>query len=313
MFGFSWKRLGIVAGLSLSLVAAGCGQDDTEETTDNADNNGDNQTENTANIGEAIEYTITGIEPGAGITQATDDALAEYENLAGWEQENSSTAAMLTELGDAIDNEEPIVIAGWSPHYKFAKWDLKYLEDPKEVYGGVEELTTLARKGLQEDMPEAYTILDRFKWEPEDMESVMLAAQDMDFEQAAQQWVDENQETVAEWTDGVESVDGQAIELVLTPWDTERASTNVVKLVLEEKGYDVTMTPVDPSVTFQAVATGDGDATVAAWLPQTHGAFYEEHEGDFDDLGANLVGAKIGLVVPSYMEIDSIEDLEPAE
>ncbi|MDC3424081.1 glycine/betaine ABC transporter [Aquibacillus sp. 3ASR75-11] len=313
MFQFKWKRLGIVAGLSLSLVVAGCGQEDTDDTANNADNGGDDQTETTANVSSEIEYTITGIEPGAGITQATDNALTEYENLSGWEQETSSTAAMLTALGDAIDNEEPIVVTGWSPHYMFAKYDLKYLEDPEGVFGGVEYIATIVRKGLKEDMPEAYTILDRFQWEPADMESVMLAAQDIDFEKAAQQWVDENQETVAEWTDGVEPVDGTPIELVLTPWDTERSSANVAKVVLEQQGYDVTLTPVDPSVMFQAIAEGDGDASLAPWMPQTHAAFYEEYEGQFEDLGKNLTGAKIGLVVPSYMDIDSIEDLEPAE
>ncbi|MDC3413992.1 glycine betaine ABC transporter substrate-binding protein [Terrihalobacillus insolitus] len=313
MFQFKWKRFGIVAGLSLSLVVAGCGQEDTDDTANNADNGGDDQTETTANVSSEIEYTITGIEPGAGITQATDNALTEYENLSGWEQETSSTAAMLTALGDAIDNEEPIVVTGWSPHYMFAKYDLKYLEDPKGVFGGVEYIATIVRKGLKEDMPEAYTILDRFQWEPADMESVMLAAQDIDFEKAAQQWVDENQETVAEWTDGVEPVDGAPIELVLTPWDTERSSANVAKVVLEQQGYDVTLTPVDPSVMFQAIAEGDGDASLAPWMPQTHAAFYEEYEGKFEDLGKNLTGAKIGLVVPSYMDIDSIEDLEPAE
>ncbi|SET18744.1 glycine betaine/proline transport system substrate-binding protein [Salinibacillus kushneri] len=308
MFTFKWKRIGLIAGLSLSLIAAGCGQDNTDDTTNDAESGGDG-----TNVGEEVDYTITGIEPGAGITEATDNALKEYENLAGWEQQNSSTTAMLTALADAIENEEPIVIAGWSPHFKFAKYDLKYLEDPKGVYGDVEYISTIVRKGLKEEKPEAYKILDRFHWETEDMESVMLAAQDMEFEKAAQQWVDENQEKVAEWTKGVEPVDGTSIELVLTPWDTERSSAHVAKIVLEEQGFEVKLTPVDPSIMFQAIAEGDGDASLAPWLPATHGAFYEKFEGEFEDLGENLKGAKIGLVVPTYMDIDSIEDLKPAE
>ncbi|SDK19777.1 glycine betaine ABC transporter substrate-binding protein [Sediminibacillus albus] len=306
MFDFKWKKLGAIAGLSLALVTAGCGQED--------DNSGeDGQSDTSANVSQEVEHTITGIEPGAGITQATDKALEKYENLAGWEQEKSSTAAMLTALGDAIENEEPIVVAGWSPHYMFAKWDLKYLEDPNGVYGDVENIATIARQGLKEDMPEAYTILDNFHWEPEDMESVMLAAQDMDFAKAAQQWVDENQDMVDEWTEGVEPVDGTSIELALTPWDTERSSANVAKIVLEQQGYDVSLTPVDPSVVFEAIAAGDADASLAPWMPATHGDFYAKYEDKFEDLGENSTGAKIGLVVPSYMDIDSIEELEPAE
>ncbi|GGM29269.1 glycine/betaine ABC transporter substrate-binding protein [Paraliobacillus quinghaiensis] len=298
MFNSNWKKIGMVAGLSLSLVAAGCGQDDSQESQ---------------SVSEQLDYTITGIEAGAGITKATDRALTDYENLAGWEQTNSSTGAMLTELEKAIDNEEPIVVAGWTPHFMFAEWDLKYLEDPEGSFGGEEYLATIAREGLEEDMPEAYTILDRIYWEPADMESVMLAAQETDFAEAAQQWVDDNQETVSEWTEGVEDVDGTAIELVHTPWDSERASGHVARIALEQKGYDVKLTPVDPAIVFQSIAEGDADASLAPWMPATHGPFWDEHEGEFLDLGANLDGAKIGLVVPSYMEVDSIEDFEPAE
>ena len=57
------------------------------------------------------------------------------------------------------------------------------------------------------------------------------------------------------------------------------------------------------------LASGEADAMVAAWLPATHAAYYEKYKDDFDDLGPNLEGAKIGLVVPSYVTIDSIEEI----
>ncbi|MFC2947429.1 glycine betaine ABC transporter substrate-binding protein [Virgibacillus sediminis] len=115
---------------------------------------------------------------------------------------------------------------------------------------------------------------------------------------------------MAEWTEGVADVEGVEFELVSTPWDSERASSSVLKEVMEQKGFDVSVTPVDVAIIFESVANGDADATLAAWLPYTHKDFYEQHEGNFTDLGANLEGAKIGLVVPEYMDIDSIEDLE---
>nr|WP_240795541.1 glycine betaine ABC transporter substrate-binding protein [Aquibacillus halophilus] len=297
-------------GLSLAIIISGCGGDDKEEEKDSQAEN-----ETNLNVSEEMNYTITGIEPGAGITQATEKALEGYENLSGWEFQTASTAAMLTSLKDAYDNEEPIVITGWSPHWMFAEWDLKYLEDPKGIYGDVEYISTIVRKDLKTDMPEAYEILDRFHWEPEDMENLMQQAQEMEFEEAAKKWVehDDNKERVSEWTEGLQQVDGQKIKLVLTPWDTERSSAHVMSQVLENQGYDVTLTPVDPSVMIQAVATGDADASLAPWLPRTHGDFYDAYEGEFEDLGENLKGAKIGLVVPEYMDIKSIEELEAAD
>ncbi|MBP1949332.1 glycine betaine ABC transporter substrate-binding protein [Virgibacillus litoralis] len=306
MFNFKWKKLGIITGLSLSLVAAGCGEENE---------GGNEQAESGTSVSKEMEYTITGIEPGAGQTETNKKAIAAYDSLAGWKQETASSAAMLTALGNAIDNQEPIVVAAWSPHYKFAKWDLKYLEDPKGTFGEKEYITTIARKGLKDDMPKAYKILDRIYWELPAMESALLQAQKMefDFEKVAKQWVDENQETVAKWTKDVEPVDGKQIKLASTSWDTELFSANVAKIVLQEQGYEVNLTQIDPAILFEAIASGDADASLSPWMPTTHGAFYEEYEGQFEDLGANLEGAKIGLAVPTYMDIDSIEDLKPAE
>ena len=307
LFNFKWKKIGILAGLSLSLIAAGCGQDDSASNG----NNGGNET--TTNISEELDYTITGIEPGAGITGQAINTLEEYENLEGWKLEESSTAGMMGSLDAAIKNEEPIIVTGWNPHWKFSAYDLKYLEDPKGTFGGSENINTIVRKGLEEDMPNAYKILDRFYWEPQDMEAVMFDAQEVSFEEAANNWIQENQDKVAQWTEGVEKVDGKEIELVSTPWDSERASSEVMKAVLEQQGFKVKVTPVDPAIMFEAIANGEGDATLAPWLPSTHASFYEKHKENVVDLGENLTGTQNGLVVPEYMDIDSIEDLQPKE
>lgn len=50
---------------------------------------------------------------------------------------------------------------------------MKYLEDPDNVYGDEEVIKTLARKGLKEDMPNAYKLIDQFQWDIEDMEGIM--------------------------------------------------------------------------------------------------------------------------------------------
>lgn len=302
------------------LVVAACGNSEEEESENGNDESGADTSEESnggdGSVGEAINYTITGIEPGAGISVATEKALEEYENLSGWNVELSSTAAMATELDKAVENEDPIIITGWNPHWTFAKYpDMKYLEDPKEIYGGVEEIVSLARKGLEEEKPNAFKMIDQFNWEVEDMESIMYESKDTgdDINEVAKRWVEDNPDKVAEWSEGVEDSDGLEVELVSTPWDSERASSGVLKAAMEAKGFKVTVTPVDVAVVFESIANGDGDATLAAWLPITHKDFYEEHKDNIVDLGPNLEGAKIGLVVPSYMDINSIEDLQPAQ
>ncbi len=158
-----------------------------------------------ADLDSQAGKTITGIEPGAGVVAATEEAVKTYENLSDWEVKTSSSGAMATALGEAIENEEEIVVTGWSPHWKFQKYDLKYLEDPKGVYGDAETIETMARKGLKEDLPNAYKVIDAFKWSSADIESVMLSIQNgTPVEEAAATWVEENQDKVDEWTSGVE-------------------------------------------------------------------------------------------------------------
>lgn len=303
-----FKYLGIFFVIFATLLLAACGDSEDEATEDDNDTTNDSE----VNYGEEVDYTITGIEPGAGISVTTEKAIEEYDNLEGWEVELSSTGAMMTELGTAIDNEEPIIITGWNPHWMFAEYpDMKYLEDPKGVFGEEEDIVSLARLGLEEDKPEAYKLIDQFEWTVEDMEAIMYEAQETgsEIEEIAVQWVEDNQDKVSEWTEGVEDSDGVEVEIVSTPWDSERASSGVLKEVMEQKGFEVNVTPVDVAIIFESLATGDADATVAAWLPLTHNDFYEAYQDEIVDLGPNLSGAKIGLVVPEYMEIDSIEDL----
>lgn len=301
------KHLGVVLGLSLTLIAAGCGSDDsaTEDTTDT--DSGD------VNYSEEVEYTITGIEPGAGISVTTEEALEEYDSIEGWDIELSSTAAMLVELGQAIENEEPIIVTGWNPHFMFAKHpDMKYLEDPKDIYGGEEHISTLVTPDLKDTKPNAYKVLDQFEWDIEDMESIMYEAEEEEeeLEEVAKRWVADNEDITSKWIEGVDHAEGESIELVSTPWDSEVSSSSVLKEVMESVGFEVNVTPVDVAIVFESLANGDADATIAAWLPGTHAQFYEEHEENLEDLGPNLHGTIIGLVVPDYMDIDSIEELE---
>ncbi|QLC50191.1 glycine betaine ABC transporter substrate-binding protein [Methanolobus zinderi] len=105
-----------------------------------------------------------------------------------------------------------------------------------------------------------------------------------------------------------ENVDKEAtIGYVL--WDGEIASTNVMKLVLEEAGYDVEIIAVDAGALYQGLADSQFDFTTSAWLPQTQQNYWEQYGEDIDSVAVNLEDCRIGLVVPTYVTIDSIEEL----
>lgn len=291
--------------LLATLLLAACGG---KEGSTGDGNKG--SSEGSDSVAEQVDYKIIGIEPGAGIMKATAKALEDYENLADWKLVESSSAAMASELQKAYEKKEPIIITGWTPHWKFAKFDLKYLEDPKGIYGEAETIETFVRQGLKDDQPSAYTVLDQFFWTPDDMAAVMVDIQEgADPADAAAKWVEDNSDKVSEWTNGADEVDGEKIKLAYVAWDSEIASSNVVGKVLEGIGYKVELIQLEAGPMFAAVAQGDADGMVAGWLPLTHADYLDEYGDKIEGLGANLEGAKTGLVVPAYVEADSIEDL----
>ncbi len=130
----------------------------------------------------------------------TEKVLEDYA-LESFELVSGSGATMTAALADAIKNEEWIAVTGWTPHWKFAKWDLKYLDDPKGTYGGEEAIHTIVRKGLKEDMPEVYAFLDNFEWTPDEMAELMVWNQEEDSDpyETAKRWIEENPEKVNAW------------------------------------------------------------------------------------------------------------------
>ena len=150
---------------------------------------------------DSFNGEIIGIDPGAGLMALSEEVVDTYDlelNLR-----SGSGATMTAALSSAINNEEDVVVTGWTPHWMFARFDLKYLEDPENVYGGAEQIHTAVRQGLEDDMPGAYAILDAFEWTPEQMGEVMLMNQEdgSDPYENAKQWVEDNQDVVAEWLD----------------------------------------------------------------------------------------------------------------
>jgi glycine betaine/proline transport system substrate-binding protein len=122
---------------------------------------------------------IVGIDPEAGIMKKTEEAMQAY-GLDHFDLTKGSERTMTKALGEAISKQKWIVVTGWIPHWKFARWELRFLKDPKNIYGGKEHINTVVRKGLAEDMPEAFSFLDNFYWTPEDMGQLMIWIHDDD-------------------------------------------------------------------------------------------------------------------------------------
>lgn len=149
---------------------------------------------------DKFDGKIIGIDPGAGMMAKTEKVIEEY-NLDKMELMVGSGATMTAALADSIKQNKWVVVTGWTPHWMFAKWNLRYLEDPKNIYGGEEEIHTFVRKGLKEDMPEVYNFLDKFNWSLEDMQQVMVWNSEEGAKpyENAKRWIEQNDAKVQEW------------------------------------------------------------------------------------------------------------------
>lgn len=149
---------------------------------------------------DKFDNQIIGIEPGAGIMRKTEKVIEDY-NLTDMKLVSSSGAVMTSQLGNRIEEDKWVVVTGWTPHWKFHRWDLKYLEDPKNIYGGEETSNTIVRQGLKDDHPDVYTLLDNFKWGKAEINQLMVWNQEQGAnpEETARRWVNEHTELVNSW------------------------------------------------------------------------------------------------------------------
>ena len=119
---------------------------------------------------QKFDSKIYGIGVGAGIYYNTEKAINEY-NL-NFTQMASSETSMITALKKAVSQNEWVVITGWKPHFMWANFDLKTLDDSKGVYP-TDEIKIISRKGFKDEKPQIATILENFKLSEELLNELM--------------------------------------------------------------------------------------------------------------------------------------------
>ena len=152
-------------------------------------------------VREKLDGTITGIDPGAGLTRLSKQAVEDY-GLDGYDLQTSSGAAMTAALDRATRRDEWIVVTGWSPHWKFGAYDLRYLEDPRGSLGGAEHIDALTRKGFYQDNVEVASVISRIQIPLEMLQDYMYQARESSYEEAVSAFMEEQSQYVDYWVTG---------------------------------------------------------------------------------------------------------------
>ena len=103
----------------------------------------------------------------------------------------------------------------------------------------------------------------------------------------------------------------KSITIGWIPWDEDVVATHMWKQVLEEKGYEVKLTQLEPGPLYAGMAKGDIDLFLDGWLPVTHKDYWKQYGNQLEDVGVWYDNAKLALTVPNYVkDVKSISDLK---
>jgi len=149
-------------------------------------------------VKDKLKGRVEGIDPGAGLTRLSEQAVKDY-GFDGYKLQISSEAGMLTTVDRAIRKNEWFVATSWSPHWMFGKYELRYIDDPKGALGKAEHVDVLARKDFQKDNPEVAAFLSRMKLPISDLEAAMFDAQETSYEKAVDKYIAGHPDQIKAW------------------------------------------------------------------------------------------------------------------
>jgi len=150
-----------------------------------------------------LDGKVIGIGPGAGLTRLSKKAMDAYGlKDMGYNLVISSGSGMTAALKRAINNKEPVVVTGWKPHWKFGRWDLRYIDDPKGTLGDIERADIVARTGFYREHPNVHEMLDRMTVPLDQVQAGMDKGEQMDYDKAAEWYINNHEDRVNFWVTG---------------------------------------------------------------------------------------------------------------
>ena len=151
-----------------------------------------------ADLNESGAERIIGIEPGAVISEKIEQNVIPDYNLQ-LEHEPSSTAAMLAEVERLYSDREPFVFPPWCPHPMCAQFDFRYLEDPKNSQGALDQpakISAIVNEDLPDDDPVAYAFINNLRLNEAELIALENAQAKEGEVKGAQTWLEENRDVV---------------------------------------------------------------------------------------------------------------------
>lgn len=145
---------------------------------------------------ERFKGEIIGIDIGASLMNLTEDAVNDYDLQL--KLMPSSGPTMTAFLQKSVEHNDWIVVTGWTPHWMFARYDLKFLDDDKGVYGDTEHIAAVATKGFSGTHPFVAAFFKNFRFTNEQLSELMNIMEDYPLREleGAKVWLKKHPEIV---------------------------------------------------------------------------------------------------------------------
>jgi len=180
-----------------------------------------------ADLNQSGAERIIGIEPGAVISEKIEQNVIPDYNLT-LEHEPSSTAAMLAEVERLYKDKEPFVFPPWCPHPMCGEvsgwqgqsprdlggmYDFRYLEDPKNSQGNLDQpakISAIVNEDLPDDDPVAYAFLNNLRLNEEELISLETEISNAgdDAIKGTNAWLENNRDVVQPAIDAAKQAQG---------------------------------------------------------------------------------------------------------
>lgn len=151
---------------------------------------------------EKYESKIIGIEAGSGLMKLLPDVVSKYSAQEKLSIVEGSTPAALAALKNGIDDNKPVVVTLWKPHWAFASMPIKALKDDAQGWPKPDGSYVVLNKKFAEDHADVQGWMSNFKLTEEQYASLMLTVKEAtNPAEGSRKWLEtpENRKAADEW------------------------------------------------------------------------------------------------------------------
>ncbi len=151
---------------------------------------------------------LLGIEPSSVVMEIVSEEVIPAYDLDQRLVE-ASTQGMLSEVDNRYDSREDFAFVAWSPHWMNQRYDFRYLEDPKDAFGELNnqaKIQMVVNEDLSGDDPVAYAFMDAVTLDEEQLNDLEGTINEVgDPLEGARRWAQEHPEAWQPWIEAAEN------------------------------------------------------------------------------------------------------------